>query len=134
MAVEKFEFQSSEILPNEGFSWDDLRNTFTVVENCFEFQSYEMLQNEEFSWDDLRNTFTMVEEFLISRALKCSRMKDFNEIWLWIPSPCFEKIWVTKLWNAPELSFYEITKRIPPLFLSSRAQNCPRREDFHEIN
>ena len=39
MVEENVEFQSSGMLQNEGFSWDELMNTFTMVEEKFEFQS-----------------------------------------------------------------------------------------------
>ena len=39
MVEENVEFQSSGMLQNKGFSWDELMNTFTMVEEKFEFQS-----------------------------------------------------------------------------------------------
>ena len=49
MIEEHFEFQSSGMLQNEGFSWNELMNTFTMVEEKFEFQHSEIVQNEGFS-------------------------------------------------------------------------------------
>ena len=70
MVEETFEFQSSGMLQNKGFSRDVLMNSFAMVEENFEFQSSGMLQNEGFSWDELMNTFTMLKKMLSSSTLK----------------------------------------------------------------
>ena len=56
---ENIEFQSSEMLQNEGFL-NVTVNIFTMVEENFEFESSEMLQNEGFL-NITVNIFTMVE-------------------------------------------------------------------------
>ena len=104
MVGENSDSQSCKMLQKEGFSLGFWANTFTMAEENFDS---EKILNARFSLDFWVNTFTMVEEIfdylwlwedskcmiftrflsqrhslwlkkiLISRALKCSRMKDF---------------------------------------------------------